>query len=243
LRFFILVSVFLLFLGVLVSAEPATTPLPETEIVSHYLSAAREQQSLLRGASIDVEIDAEVPKLNKKGKLHALKQISKVGIITYHALGFDGDSSVKREVIARFLASEVQQAQNGTDLGITPANYKFKYRRSQDVDGRKVLVFQLSPRKKEAGFFKGDLWLDAQTYMPVRESGRWVKTPSVFLKKMEFVRFYDTQDGVSRLQRLESRADTRLFGPVRLNINFGKVSREDDAESVAEVGSGNSVIP
>ncbi len=240
-RFSIFVSVFILSLGALVRAEPANSPVPESEIVSHYLSAAREQQLLLRGASIDVEIDAEVPKLNKKGKLHALKQISKVGIITYHALGFDGDNSVKREVIARFLASEVQQAQDGADLGITPVNYKFKYRRSQDADGRKVLVFQLSPRKKAVGFFKGDLWLDAETYMPVRESGRWVKTPSVFLKKMEFVRFYETENGVSRLQRLESRAVTRLFGPVTLNINFGKVSREEDARSVAEMGSSDAI--
>jgi len=239
LRSFRIFSVFLLFLSGLVRSEPASAPVPESEVVSHYLSASREQQSLLRGASIDVEIDAEVPKLNKKGKLHALKQISKVGVITYRALGFDGDNSVKREVIARFLASEVQQAQNGTDVAITPANYKFKYRHTQDLDGRKILVFQLAPRRKEVGLFKGELWLDAQTYMPVRESGRWVKTPSVFLKRMEFVRVYDVQNGVSRLQRLESRADTRLFGPVRLNINFGKVSREEDAESVAEVGSGS----
>lgn len=235
-RIFSVLSVF----AVLVEAEPAPALLPESEIVSHYLSAAREQQSLLRGASIDVEIDAEVPKLNKKGKLHALKQISKLGMITYRALGFDGDNSVKKEVIARFLASEVQQAESGVDLGITPANYKFKFKHTQDLAGQKVLIFQLSPRKREVGLFKGDLWLDAQTYMPVRESGRWVKTPSVFLKSMEFVRFYDLQNGVSRLQRLESRADTRLFGPVTVKINFGKVSRDDESESVAEVGSGSN---
>jgi len=239
LRLFLRIVPVLFFLGVTVRAEPATAPLPETEMVSHYLSAAREQQSLLRGASIEVEIDAEVPNLNKKGKLHALKKISKLGLITYHALGFDGDNSVKKEVIARFLASEVQQAQSGADLGITPANYKFKYRHSQELDGRKVLVIQLTPRKKEVGFFKGELWLDAYTFMPVRESGRWVKTPSVFLKKMEFVRFYDIQNGVAVPQRLESRADTRLFGPVMLKINFGKVSYQEDGETIAEAGSSN----
>ena len=155
-------------------------------------------------------------------------------------LTFDGDNSVKKEAIARFLASEVQQAQSGIDLGITPANYKFKFKHTQNLAGQKLLIFQLSPRKKEVGLFKGDLWLDAQTYMPVRESGRWVKTPSVILKSMEFVRFYDLQNGVSRLQRLESRADTRLFGPVTVKINFGKVSRDDESESVAEVGSGSN---
>jgi len=225
-------------LGMVVHGEPATAPFPEVEIVSHYLSATREQQSLLRGASMEVVIEAEVPKLNQKGKLHALKQISKLGVITYRALGFDGDASVKREVIARYLANEVQQAQGGgPDLGITPANYKFKYRRTQDVNGRSALAFQLSPRKKAVGLFKGELWLDSETFMPVRESGRLVSSPSVFLKKMEFVRSYELQNGVAVPQRLESRADTRLFGIVTLRINFGKVSKETDGDSITVADS------
>jgi hypothetical protein len=240
---FVQILLVLLILQGLVSADPATAPIPETEILNHYLTASQQQQFLLRGASIEVDIAAEVPNLNKKGKLHALKQISKLGVITYRALGFDGDGSVKKEVIARFLAGEVQQAQSGSDLGITPANYKFKYRHSQEINGRSILVFHLTPRKNEVGLFKGDLWLDAQTYMPVRESGRWVKTPSVFLKKMEFVRTYNQQDGVAVLQTLESRADTRLFGPVTLRIDFGKISHEADADTVAEVGSNPNDIP
>jgi len=242
LRFVLILLVFI-GLEVLVKADPGAASVQETDIVNHYLTAAQQQQLLLRGASIDVEIAAEVPNLNKKGKLHALKQISKLGVITYRALGFDGDGSVKKEVIARFLASEVQQAQSGTDLGITPVNYKFKYRHTQDLNGRSILVFHLTPRKKEVGLFKGDLWLDAETYMPVRESGRLVKSPSVFLKKMEFVRTYNLQDGVAVPQTLESRADTRLFGPVTLKIDFGKVSRQSDSETVAEVGLNANVIP
>src|ERR1700753_2041027 len=70
------------------SGEAFVGSTAETEIVSHYLSAAGDQQSLMRGSSIDVEIRAEVPKLHKQGKLHALKQVSKLGQITYRALGF-----------------------------------------------------------------------------------------------------------------------------------------------------------
>ena len=72
--------------------------------------------------------------------------------------------------------------------------------------------------------------------MPVRESGRLVSSPSIFLKKMEFVRSYDIQNGVSVPQRLESRADTRLFGVVTLKINFGKVSKET-VETIASADS------
>ena len=46
-------------------------------------------------------------------------------------------------------------------------------------------------------------------YMPVRESGSFVKSPSFMLKKMQFVRDYELQNGVSIPQRTESRVETQ----------------------------------
>ena len=178
---------------------------------------------------MEVDIDASVPKLNKNGKLHALRNISNLGKITYHMLGFNGDGAIKKEVIARYLAADAQ-AQEGPNLSITPDNYKFKYKGLQDDNGTSVYVFQLSPRKKQVGLFKGDLWLDPKTAMPVRESGRFVKTPSIFLKKMEFVRTYELQNGVSIPQRVESLVDTRLFGRVQMNINFTHFCKDPNPE-------------
>jgi hypothetical protein len=204
--------------------------------VNRYISATQEQQTTLLGGSMEVDIDAAVPKLNKQGKLRALRNISKLGKITYHMLGFSGDNTVKKEVIARYLSAEVQ-AQSGPNLSITPGNYKFKYKGMRESDGRQIYVLHLSPRKKQVGLFKGELWLDAQTYMPVRESGRFVKNPSIFLKKMEFVRVYEIENGVSIPQRLESHVETRLFGPVTLSINFGKLSKDLESQPAAVAAS------
>ena len=89
-----------------------------------------------------------------------------------------------------------------------------------------VYVLQLNPREKKVGLFKGELWLDAETYMPVRESGSFVKSPSFMLKKMQFVRDYEIQNGVSIPQRTESRVETRFFGKVELNINYLTFSKD-----------------
>jgi hypothetical protein len=220
-------------------AKAAEADPQETAIVNRYLSATREQQSTLRGVSMEVDIDAKVPKLQKQGKLHALRNISKLGKITYHMLGFNGDNAIKKEVIARYLSAEVQ-SQDGENISITPANYKFKYKGVLNHDSAQVYVFQLSPRKKRVGLFKGELWLDAQTCMPVRESGRFVKTPSIFLKKMEFTRVYAMQNGVSIPQYVESRVDTRLFGQVELTINFTHFAREPEGESVVATAAGDT---
>lgn len=202
-------------------------------MVSRFIQANEQQQTVLRGGTMEVDMDASVPKLKKQGKLHALKNISRLGKITYHALGFSGDNMVKTEVIARYLNAELQANQEGANLSITPENYKFKYKGMENLNGRDVYVLHVTPRQKKVGLFKGELWLDSQTYMPVRESGQFVKTPSIFLKKMEFVQSFEIQqDGVSIPQKLESKADVRFFGSVQFTINYLKFSKEE-ADSVS----------
>jgi len=82
-----------------VLAEPVAMP-PEA-ILDHYCAAEEGQRQLFRGVSMEVEIAASLPSLKKTGKLHALRNISKLGRITYQILGFEGDNTVKKEVIAR----------------------------------------------------------------------------------------------------------------------------------------------
>lgn len=224
--------------------EPKPPPMPEQELVERYVQATQAQQNALRGGTEEVDIDAAVPKFKKHGKLHALKNISKLGKITYHALGFSGDNIVKTEVIANYLKAEVEAAQGQSKLSITPQNYKFKYKGTWDWNGRQIYVLHLSPREKKVGLFKGELWLDAETYMPVREQGSFVKSPSFMLKKMQFVRDYEIQNGVSIPQRTESRVETRFFGQVELNINYLTFSKDsaqagqtDDGEAVADSAS------
>jgi len=66
------------------------------------------------------------------------------------------------------------------------------------------------------------------------------------LKKVQFVREYDLQNGVSVPQRTESRVETRFFGPVELNINYLTFSKDTAQnagsadEAVAVLGSGAS---
>jgi hypothetical protein len=58
----------------------------------------------------------------------------------------------------------------------------------------------------------------------VRESGRLVKNPSIFLKSVEFVRQYDIVDGIAVLRHMESVVNTRLVGKAQLNVNYSNFS-------------------
>ena len=71
-------------------------------VLDHYLSVWRAQQSRQNGLVADVSIDAEVPRLHKHGRLAGLRRISRLGRLTYDVLRFEGDNSVKTNVIARY---------------------------------------------------------------------------------------------------------------------------------------------
>ena len=232
-RFVAVTSAFSLLVLSVAPAFAAESPEDQTlPIVDKYLDATQAQQNLLRGAQMEIDIDAALPRLEKRGKLRALRMMSRLGKITYKALGFSGDNTVKQEVITRYLAAESEGRENGT-IAITPANYKFRYTGRIVQNGQTTVVLQVTPRKKAIGLFKGELWIDADTGMPLREAGEFVKSPSVFLKKIAFVRDYELRDGVSIPKHIASRVETRVVGRAELQINFSNFTKQENAEDDA----------
>jgi len=230
----ILVGLAAVLFSIALAAEDVSTP---DKIVENYCSATQSQEQSL-GASMEVEIHASLPKLKKHGRLRALRRISKLGRITYEHLAFEGDGTIKNQVIARYLTAEVEaHDEKSRDLAVTPANYKFGYKSKSVMDGRTAYVFSVSPRKKRVGLFKGELWIDAATYLPLQESGYWVKNPSIFLKKVAFVRKFEIRDGISVPLQVASTVDTRVWGPAELEIDFTNFSPETSSTEEAEPSS------
>jgi hypothetical protein len=206
-----------------VAAEPSSAPVDV--IVENYCTASQAQAQMVRGASMDVEIDASLPKLKKHGRLHALRRISPLGLIKYEKAQFEGDGMVNKEIISRYLTAEVEaQKQQSPAIAVTPENYKFKYKGMKWDAGQNVHVFAVSPRQKREGLFKGEVWIDARTYLKVQESGYLVKNPSIFLKKVAFVRKYEIRDGISVPLQVQSVADVRFVGKAELTIDFSNFS-------------------
>jgi len=209
-------------------------------IITRFLQATQSNSS--QADAMEVDIDANVPKLNQHGRLRALRMISAVGKITYRVLGFQGDNSVKSQVIARYLQAE-QQGQDDKTLTLTPTNYKFKLKGERlAANGEKLFVFQVSPRQKRIGLFKGEVWLDAKTDLPVFEKGRLVKNPSIFFRRVDFERDFSILNGSAVPAHMNSTIDTRLVGKVNLSIAYVSPAAADIGRS-DEVGSTGRVSP
>ncbi|HXI41900.1 MAG TPA: hypothetical protein VNH83_18090 [Bryobacteraceae bacterium] len=221
-----------------IPAAMPPSPAPEA-VVDTYTAISREQGARLRGATMEVEIEANLPQLKKQGRLQALRHISRLGHITYEAIRFEGDKTVKSNIIARYLAAEAE-VQSGDEslLAVTPANYKFKYKGHSGQDENQIYIFQLTPRRKRVGLFKGELWIDAATCLPVRESGRLVKTPSIFLKRVEFVREYYIRGDVAVPLQIASTVETRLVGRAEVTVHFRNVELASDSTVTLAAASG-----
>jgi hypothetical protein len=196
------------------------------DILDQYFLAMEGQRDILKGTTSDVTLEGSLPKLKKQGRMNVLRRVSRLGEITYKMLGFTGDNTIKKEVIGQYLTAETQTRHDPASVSISPANYEFKYKGLQQKNELRVHVFELKPKKKRLGLFKGELWVDPDTNLPVRESGRLVKNPSIFLKKVEFVREYEIADGVARPRRIESMVDTRIAGKALLAIDFSNYREE-----------------
>jgi len=201
-------------------------------VINRYLAAQQVQQEALRGARMEVEIDAQLPSLEKKGKLKVLRVISKFGKITFDQIGqFIGDPIVKKEFISKYLELEQNEREKGS-IAITPMNYKFQINAIITQNDGQTYIFKLTPKRKAVGLFKGELWLDGASGMPLKESGQLVKSGSAWLKSIRFVRDYEMRNGISVIKHLQSTVDVRVFGKAELSANYSNPTWQEDEQAV-----------
>lgn len=200
---------------------PAAPPQmsPDLALNTYQANAVRQLTSI--GSSEDTTVvEATLPGTGQKGRFELRRSFLAPKSLAYGAIKFVGDSFVKTNIIVKLLQSEVDHVEKGegSTTAITAENYKFSYKGPQQINGVKTYEFHVKPRKKRPGLFKGKIYLDASTGHIVRAEGSLVKSPSVFVKKVEFIQDYEDVAGFSLPAKLHSVSQTRLFGKAVVDI-------------------------
>jgi hypothetical protein len=166
-----------------------------------------------------VEIHASLVKLDKSGRLLAIRRLAPTGESRYEVLQLAGDRTVEEQVIARYLNAEQRQSElPGASIAITPVNYKFAYEGVVDDGEHLAYVFKITPRRKRDGLIKGELWLDQRTGVSVLQSGHLVKSPSIFIRRVSITRQNTLRDGLVKSRLTHITVETRLIGRAELVI-------------------------
>lgn len=223
---------------VVASDISSTSALPEVSIPSSpvvlprmgpefalqvYRNRASMQAEQLSAYSATTVIRAELPDTQQAGEYELQRQYSAPPrTLAFKAVRFTGDNFVKSNVILRLLQSEVSHVEkdDASLNALTPANYKFSYKGTSQLEGRVVHVYHLKPRHKRAGLFKGRIFIDSYTGSIVRAEGRLVKSPSIFIKKIEFTQDYADIDSFTFPVHIHSEAQTRIVGRAIVDIRY-----------------------
>jgi len=185
-----------------------------------YERRSQLQAAHLAAYSATTLIHAELPDSSQQGEYELRRHYAAPRTLEFKPLHFTGDGFVKNNVITRLLQSEVDHLQkdDSSATAITPANYKFSFKGTVELNDRLVHVYQTKPRKKRVGLFKGRIFLDAYTGALARTEGTVIKSPSFFVKKIEFVQDYADYGLFTFPVHMHSDARTRVLGRVIVDI-------------------------
>jgi hypothetical protein len=224
-----------------------TAPVPSARMspdlaLTTYLNGAQRQLAELGAYSDATVIEAELPATAQHGKYELRRMYQAPRSLAFAAIRFAGDSFVKTNVITKLLQSEVEHVQKGegAQTAITADNYKFSWKGVDTLDGRTYYRYQVKPRQKRPGLFKGFILVDAASGRLRRAEGTMVKSPSLFVKKIEFVQDYAEYGPFSLPAHIHSVAKTRLVGQAVVEIYHSGYEAKTVAEMQSKAGSSAS---
>jgi len=202
----------------LVTSVPRLTP---DLALTTYERGLQHQATGLGGYTTTSLIDAELPDSAQKAEFELKQHYLAPAALEFSPLRWSGDSFVKTNVIVRLLQSEVDHVhrREQSQTAISSVNYKFSYKGSSLINDVPVYIYEVKPHKKRVGLFKGKIYLDAATGELVRAQGRIVKSPSFFIKKVDFIQDYAHVNGFTLPLHLHSEAQTRIIGKAVIDIS------------------------
>lgn len=192
---------------------------PELAFITYQRRITRQANDLAAYSAVTV-VRAQLPDTSQQGEYELERKYEAPHTLQFTPIHFSGDGFVKSNVINRLLQSEVDHVQKD-DPGLTaisPSNYKFSYKGVTRIGDHLVHVYQIKPHKKRLGLFKGRVYLDAHSGALVRVEGVVVKSPSFFVKHIEFVQDYTDVQSFTLPAHVHSEAKARIVGRTIVDI-------------------------
>jgi hypothetical protein len=210
--------IFLHFVGVvgvsgLASAAHVESPVPGAEsIVAHMMQARSENRARLRPYSVTRDY-----RLFGKERQTARSEV--IARVTFDPPGIKqfviqqaSGMGLGERIVRQMLEHETEIGKNNASTDLSPANYDFRYLREEELGGRHCYVLEIVPRRNDKTLLRGQIWVDAITYLLQRTEGEPARSPSWWLKDARLVLVYSDVGGMWLQTSSESSADVRFLG-------------------------------
>jgi hypothetical protein len=146
-----------------------------------------------------------------------------------YAIRHTHGTSMGESVVRRLLEGQIAFAKDSGSTDISKGNYNFQFIREEVVNGERCYVLELLPRRKAKNLLRGDIWVDADTYLIHRIEGEPVKSSSWWLRDVRVVLLFGYVGDMWMQTSSESTANVRIVGQYKmisqdLSYNFDQPS-------------------
>ena len=115
-------------------------------------------------------------------------------------------------IVRRMLANEAEVTKDYASTDFSLDNYGFRFLREEDVSGQRCYALELLPRRKDIHLLHGNVWVDANTYLPRRFEGELAKAPSWWVRDVRVAFVYGKVGGMWLQTASEASANVRILG-------------------------------
>ncbi|PYU14536.1 MAG: hypothetical protein DMG29_09445 [Acidobacteria bacterium] len=207
-------SLFLFLVGVVTCASAqtgSTVPTVET-IIAHMAQARAENRARLRPYVVTRDYQLF-------GKERHTTKSQVIADVTFvppdlkkYSIQQANGTRLGEKLVRRMLESEAEVAKDYSSTDISPDNYDVRFLGEEDVSDQRCYLLELLPRRKDKHLLRGNIWVDASTYLLRRTEGEPAKTPSWWVRDIHIALLYGDAGGMWLQTSSEATANIRIFG-------------------------------
>lgn len=191
-------------------------------VVAKLVESSRLRESRLHHYSVHTTYRVQNDKGETSAETRVLLRYSAPGTKEFKIVSEKGSGLIRSRVFKPLMDMEVEAAsmRNRYDSSITPNNYTFALLGEEDVDGSHCFVVQATPKRMDKYLFKGKVWIHAVDFAVVKIAGQPAKNPSMWIKRVDFVRRYQKIGEFWLPLKNESITRVRIFGRNTLTTDY-----------------------
>ena len=147
-------------------------------------------------------------------------------------------SGLGEKIVRRMLEGEAVIAKEYPSTDISLANYDFRFIGAEHLNGQLCYRLDLLPRRKDQYLLRGNIWVDANTYLLRRSEGEPAnRSPSWWLRNIRIKLAYEDVGGMWLQTASEATVNVRIFGQYTmvardLEYRIGDLSAGSEAQTI-----------
>jgi hypothetical protein len=234
------VAILLLALGSAKLIHAQQTPMPYAEdIIAKMLEHNSLRDKSGAGYTGSRHYLLQNQKFDKRAEMVVSVKCGPDGTKHFEVVSEDGWKSANKHVIRKMLESETETSRPEIrpSTSVSSDNYRFQLVGSDSLEGRRVYVIQVLPKREDKYLFEGRVWVDAEDFAMVRAEGKPAKNPSFWTRSVYFVQQYQKSGMFWFPLSTKSVTEARIFGKTEVSISYFDYQANSPAQCSASAES------